>query len=273
MAIDHQAVTDPQYDLMRNAPTPKLNGDYDVNMLGSNDFLNSLSFGDLTGANNFNAMLQSNQTIVFQQGPGTGSGQMYPDAMSGAVAATPAHLNVHPSFYAHGSFPNVSQYTGAYEVSGRESVTSQLSTRAKEKCMTRNAIAARENRQKKKNEVNSLRIRVASMEEENALIKKKYNEIKEAYKSEHERLKYYDALFSNFTSSMGSVGPIVEHLKKLQNPGMGQGKVVNEQIKEKFNIKRNLSICCVIGENRDMTLRFCESCSGGSSSKKKAVET
>lgn len=271
MAIDHQAVTDPQYDLMRNAPTPKITED--VNMLESLDFSNSFLNG--TDASNFNAMLQSNQTIVFQQGPGSGSGQVYHDAMSGAITASPVQFSVHSGLYAPnfaGSFPNVSQFTGAYEVSGRESVTSQLSTRAKEKCMSRNAIAARENREKKKNEVNSLRNRLASMEEENALLKKKNHEIKEAYKKDHERNKYFEALFANLTDNIGSVVPIIDHLKKLQNPGQN-GRELNEQLKEKFNITRNLSICCVIGENREMSLRFCENCSGGSSSKKKAVET
>lgn len=264
MAIDHQAVTDLQYDLMRDAPTPKIDEGFDVSMLESLSFPNS--FGNEAGASNFNAMLQSNQTIVFPQGPVSGNGQVYHDAMSGA--------NGHSAGYASsfaGSFPNVSQFTGAYEVSGRESVTSQLSTRTKEKCMSRNAIAARENREKKKNEVNSLRNRVASLEEENAFVKKKYYEVKEAYKADHERLKYYDALFANFTSNVGSVVPIIEDIKKLQNSG-SRGKEMNEQLKDKFGIDRNLSICCVIGENREMTLRFCETCSGGSS-KKKAVET
>ncbi|KAH9398555.1 hypothetical protein TYRP_018798 [Tyrophagus putrescentiae] len=288
MAIDHQSISgDLQYDLMRNAPTPKMNEEFNegsmfepLGSFGSD----SMPFGAEADAQSLVAMLQNNQTIVFPQGTGANGGssvQMYSDAMPGAMSASPAQFNlVHSGGYGSSAFgastqtfSNMSQFAGSpYAVSGRESVASQLSTRdEKTKCMSRNAIAARENRDKKKKEAISMKNRVKFLEEENALLKKKYHEVKEAYHADHERLKYYDALMSNITS-IGSVVPIIEHLKNL--PERTTAKI-NEQIKEKFSIDQNLAICCVIGENKEMTLRFCETCSAGSSStkKKKAVDT
>ena len=155
-------------DSMRNAPTPTIGVKSEELEL---DCL--FDFGPM----------QPNQTIVFGQAGASSSNQAYSDQFGFAnTQALQSNLTYTFNPFMDSSFsPNAAHLYADEPVSGRESVVSKLSTR-KDKCMSRNAIAARENREKKKHETKDLRERVATLEQENARYKKKYSEAKETCK-------------------------------------------------------------------------------------------
>lgn len=81
----------------------------------------------------------------------------------------------------------------------------------KEKCMSRNAVLARANREKKKHEQSGLQKRTEQLEEDNALWKKKYHELKESNQKLQERNNYLEAIIQNIPQILN----MVEHMNKF----------------------------------------------------------
>lgn len=269
MAIEQSAMD--QFDsivAMRNAPTPNYTRDDEELDINSYDFSgNAFKLESTFG------QLQPNQTIVFAQtGATAGTSQMQYGPISDTGIPV-AHFNVNGQFPMYGT-PSAIGSQVYYDSglnsndlvlsSGRESVVSKLSSR-KDKCMSRNAIVARENREKKKNEVHSLRARVSSLEEENAFLKKRYHDVKDAYKNDHERLKYLESVFSY--GNLQAIGPMVEHMKNLPAGGEKAAKLKKKLSNLQF-ASGNPGICFHVKSSQEMTIRFCETCNGTSSSKK-----
>lgn len=233
---------------LRNAPTPPLIKDEDFGL----DTISFQNYQTSYGANEINIDFDNTQTITFPQS------YEYNQPYTNGLAQEQQYSTI-------SYLPN----TFIEHHSGRDSVVSKTSR--KDKCMTRNAIAARENREKKKHEIGSLRNRLTSAEQEAATYKKKYNDLKEAYKRSHEQNQYYESLLAKLPDLVN----IIEHMTKVPNDEQ------SKKLRRKFDSmnlsnsnNNNLGICFHVKASHAMSLKFCESCSNGQTSvAKKKLET
>lgn len=236
---------------IRNAPTPPLipfsssiNDRLDPNIIFDYDENNFDSI-----ETNFN--LGPNQTITFFQSESHSSDQF---TLNNQQCLSAQYQNS----------------TDSYILNHGNKTDSTKKISRKTKCMTPNAIAARENRKKKKDELTILRSKLNSAEQEAANYKKKYNDLKEAFKRKCEQNQYYESLWENLPSIMD----IIKHMQEMPK------NETPKMIKKKFNIhdstsSNSLGVCFHVKASHDMSLKFCEFCSNGQSSvsKKKYTET
>lgn len=101
--------------------------------------------------------------------------------------------------------------------SSNNSDSKSKSGRIKEKCMTRNAILARQNREKKKTEQKSITKKLEQLEEENALLKKRCHEYKSNLENAQARVTTLEAALQNLPQILD----IIDHVKLLKsNPNV-----------------------------------------------------
>lgn len=134
-----------------------------------------------------------------------------------------------------------------HSFTNESSLTTPISNGRKEKCMSRNAIAARQNREKKKSEIASLKLQLEQSKDASEEYKKKYRECKEMNKRLVERVEYLEKLVNNFPSFMS----IIDHMSTLP---------MNQQAQNEYS-SQGLGICFHVKSNKIMGLKFCHHCS------------
>lgn len=158
-------------------------------------------------------------------------------------------------------------------ISSSASVKSDKST--KQKCMTRNAVAARENREKKKREQDSIRLVVEQMTNENVILKKELKETKDAYALLQSRNVYLESILNNIPQIIDLVEHINTHPKnKLSSVNYhSNGKVDEESMKRiktkhvkstdspDVNNNSSAGVCLHLKPSKQMSLHFCQICS------------
>lgn len=158
---------------------------------------------------------------------------------------------------------------------------------SKKKCMSRNAIAARENREKKKREMVTLNSRVNDMEIELCRYRKLYNESQETVNKLQERNNYLESIIQNIPQIIN----LVDHMTsipsmKLNNVNLHSETTMEDghstkkaKLRNKTNdCNNNLNpgVCFHVKSGYEMSLQFCHACSGKNSKKpfeKKLSET
>lgn len=143
----------------------------------------------------------------------------------------------------------------------------------KEICMNPNAVAARENRAKKKNETITLKNRLRELETENSVLKKLNTEFKESLKSKQHRIDYLEAILQNFPQ----IASIIDHMKTAPNLKLNSvnlhsdngdnGNLLNK-CKDKFEkvIGKEFSnlpspgVCLHLKSTKELSVHFCQYC-------------
>lgn len=136
---------------------------------------------------------------------------------------------------------------------------SAASKKSKQKCMTKNAIAARENREKKKKESQVVYSKLKLLESEAALYKKKYEEIVVENLKLQERNLYLEAVVAN----MPQVAGLIEHFQRM--PGMNMTHAVmhcdtQPMLNDHNNNPSPPGICFHVKGQNQMSLQFCHLC-------------
>jgi len=259
MAIEQSSIAhnfeNNEYCQFRNAPTPPVKSEESLD-LANLDFIfpnnNNIDFLDS------NLMLSTNFEMEiptsFSPDP------MFQDPFVPAYSPAPS-MN---SF----SVPTSTVSSTHYEDSPAPGKITTTKASRKDRCMTKNAIAARENRQKKKSELTDLRQKVGVLQGESVTYKKKYFEMKEQFKLVQNQNQYYESILGNLPSIMN----IIEHMQTMPKESENDKK-----LKNKINLNNNtLGVCFHVKTSKEMSLKFCEHCSNANFSnitKKKTSET
>lgn len=112
---------------------------------------------------------------------------------------------------------NQTPFFGSDMLLNESNNSSTKSGRMRQKCMTKNAILARQNREKKKSEQKSITKRLEQLEEENASLKKKCNEYKNSLDNANTRVMYLEAVIQNLPQIL----EVMEHSSHLKgNPNV-----------------------------------------------------
>lgn len=101
-----------------------------------------------------------------------------------------------------------------FDTASETTMTSSRKAARKDKCMSKNAILARQNREKKKSEQHNLMQRVDKLEEENASLKKKNKELSDNNSNLVSRVRDLEAVIQNIPQIVN----MVEHMQKFPGP-------------------------------------------------------
>lgn len=175
----------------------------------------------------------------------------------------------------------VSLSDSSTSIASSTSIESKFSTvlkskkKRKEICMNPNAVAARENRAKKKNETISLKNRLRELETENSVLKKLNTEFKDSLKSKQHRIVYLESILQNFPQ----IASIIDHMKTAPNLKLNSvnlhsdigdnntGDLIKEckgkfetLIGKEFSNLSSPGVCFHLKSTKEMSVRFCQYC-------------
>ena len=270
---------------IRNAPTPQLPlfneelffGNLDDDLFFHQNISTSTMGHDITFDSNFGnsqtfSFQQSNPVQYVESAPSTSL--RIPSFNSQAYQTQTVNANLIENSFSDSNSMNASIFN----------VKSDNSKKNKEKCMTRNAIAARENREKKKKETQSLYSKLQLLEEEAGSFKKQALELRERCKKLQERNNYLESIVQNIPS----ITQLIDHMKSMPNGTMITNvNLHTEKFEEEthkkfkqmpkvnlndFNNNTNPGICFHVKASKEMSLQFCHTCSN-KNSKRKIAET
>ena len=225
---DQQHNTHDEYSF-HNCPTPQLPNFSDSDSLSNTDLLASLdcNFDDENnllldpGLIDFNASMAYTNNIVTVP-LGTEIAAFVPIQSPDAVQSAIYNSSIQPC----NSSNNIPNYNTAFtpfqaELSREEDNKTPLISDTgnemfskngrKDKCMTRNAVLARQNREKKKCEYNQLVKINRELEEKNATLNKQVIEYKNLADNLRERNTYLEAIIQN----LPTIANLVEHMSSF----------------------------------------------------------
>lgn len=122
------------------------------------------------------------------------------------------------------------------------------------------SIAAKYYREKKKNELSTLKGKVEQLEIENNRLKRICDDVQEKSEKQLRRLHYLESLFSN--GNLQAIVPIIAHMQSQHTAGSESEKAgeVRNQLRNIQFSSINPGVCFHIKANQQTSICYCEKC-------------